>query len=194
MLALPTRNKPTTRRTLLSLRDALTERERTAKSAAIATRATALIAAKCAPGSMIALYAQKGSEVETDDLDAALRAAGFRVAYPRVIEVSRVLAFHEVAIEALRASRWGLREPASDAPAIVVDEIAAFVIPGLAFDRGGGRVGWGKGHYDATLAVARAGALRIGLAYECQLVDEVPREGHDVLLDAIITEVATHVA
>ena len=72
-------------------------------------------------------------------------------------------------------------------------DIAAFVVPGLAFDRAGGRLGWGRGHYDATLAAASPAALRIGLAYERQLVPQVTREAHDMALHIIITEVATHV-
>lgn len=173
---------------LLSRRDALTERERTERSRVICARAMELISGRCEPGAMVAVYANKGSEVETAALDEALRAGGFRVVYPRVVDASRALLFFEVEIAALVATRWGLREPAADGVPVVIEEIAAFVIPGLAFDRAGGRVGWGKGHYDATLAARRDGALMIGLAFECQLVESVPRESHDVALDAVITE------
>ena len=185
------RAKPDTRRTLLSRRDSLTERERTEKSRAICERARAWIAGHSP--ALVALYANKGSEVETTSLDEGLRAAGFRIAYPRVIENERVLAFCEVGVSELVSSRWGLREPAADAPRVAIDLIDAFVLPGLAFDREGGRIGWGMGHYDATLAIARADALRVGLAFECQVVERVPREAHDAVLGAIITEVATHV-
>jgi 5-formyltetrahydrofolate cyclo-ligase len=179
---------------LLSRRDALSERERGEHSRAICARAVAMIGARCEAGSVVALYAHKGSEVETTVLDRELRAAGYRIAYPRVVDDARVLAFHEAAIDALVIARWGLREPAAAASSVGLHEIAAFVVPGLAFDRAGGRIGWGKGHYDATLAAAgAAGALRVGLAFECQLVESVPRESHDMLLDAIITEVATYV-
>ena len=173
---------------LLSRRDALTERERTEGSRVICARAAALIAERVGAGAVVALYANKGSEVDTTALDEALRAGGYRVVYPRVIDEQRVLAFYEVQIAELVASRWGLHEPAVTATPVVLEEIAAFVIPGLAFDRGGGRVGWGKGHYDATLAAKRDGALTIGLAFECQVVENVPRESHDIALDVVITE------
>ncbi|MBA3501104.1 MAG: 5-formyltetrahydrofolate cyclo-ligase [Deltaproteobacteria bacterium] len=186
------RAKPDIRRLLLSRRDALSEGERATYSGAICERARRLVEERCASGSIVALYAHKGSEVETAALDERLRASGFRVAYPRVVDESRVLAFFEVAIDALGATRWGLREPSADATAVAIETIAAFVVPGLAFDRAGGRMGWGKGHYDATLTAARADAECIGLAFECQVVENVPRESHDVALDAIITEVATH--
>ena len=177
---------------MLSRRDALTTDERAARSETICERAVRLVEQQCVAGALIALYANKGSEVATSALDAALRARGFRVAYPRVLDGERVLAFAEVAIGELVPSRYGLREPAADAPRVALDEIAAFVVPGLAFDRSGGRIGWGMGHYDATLGAAGA-AKRIGLAFECQLVDRVPRESHDAVLEAIITEVTTHV-
>ena len=165
---------------------------RWAADALICDAANALLAARLAPGQVLALYAAKGSEVATQRIDQAARAAGLVVAYPRINPVARVLAFHTVEPAALAPSRFGLREPSADAPGIAVDEIAAFVVPGLAFDRGGGRIGWGRGHYDATLAVASPAALRIGLGYERLLVDQVPREAHDELLHVIITEVATH--
>jgi 5-formyltetrahydrofolate cyclo-ligase len=105
-----------------------------------------------------------------------------------------VLALHEVEIEELViGGRWGLREPHDRATLVTIEEVEAFVVPGVAFDKGGGRIGWGKGHYDATLAVARANSVRVGLAFECQMLASVPRESHDQPLDAIVTEVATHV-
>jgi len=113
--------------------------------------------------------------------------------YPRVHDQARVLAFHAVTPDMLAPSRFGLREPSADAPAVAVDDIAAFAVPGLAFDRQGGRVGWGRGHYDATFAVAAPSALRIGLAFACQVVEHVVREPHDEALHIIITEVTTHV-
>ena len=89
--------------------------------------------------------------------------------------------------------RLGLREPEAGGSAVSIDEIAAFCVPGVAFDRGGGRIGWGRGHYDATLVKARADALRIGLAFECQVVDRIDSELHDAPMHVIVTEVATHV-
>lgn len=184
------RGKPDTRRTLLSHRDALSDQERFDKSAVICERAAAYLAARCEPGAVVALYAHKGSEVETARLDELLRAQGFRVAYPRVLDGRRELAFSEAAISDLvQSGRWGLREPI--AQPLPLADIRAFVMPGLAFDRDGGRIGWGKGHYDAT--ITGTAALRVGLAFDCQVIDSVPREAHDALLDAIITETTTHV-
>jgi 5-formyltetrahydrofolate cyclo-ligase len=181
-----------TRHASLALRDAMTGAERAAASAVICDAANAMLAARLSPGQVVALYAAKGSEVDTQRVDAFSRARGLVVAYPRVNGHARILAFHAVPIDALAPARFELREPSADAPAVAVEDIAAFVMPGLAFDRAGGRLGWGRGHYDATLAAAPR-ALRIGLAYERQVVDQVAREAHDVALHIIITEVATHV-
>jgi 5-formyltetrahydrofolate cyclo-ligase len=181
-----------TRQASLALRDAMTAAERAAASAVICDAANAMLAARLAPGETVALYAAKGSEVDTQRIDAFARARGLVVAYPRVNGQARRLAFHAVPIEALAPARFELREPSADAPAVAVEDISVFVVPGLAFDRAGGRIGWGRGHYDATLAAAPR-ALRIGLAYERQVVDQVAREAHDVALHIIITEVATHV-
>ena len=140
----------------------------------------------------LALYAPKGSEVDTAIVDEHVRRAGGRVVYPRIVDDARVLEFHEVTPEQLVASRFGLREPRADWRNVVgLVEITAFIIPGLAFDRAGGRIGWGRGHYDATLAAA-PDALRIGLAFECQLVDAVTSEPHDAPLHYVVTELATY--
>lgn len=171
----------------------MTVGERAAASAAICDAANALLAARLSPGAVVALYAAKGSEVDTGRIDEFVRARGLVAAYPRVNGRARLLAFHAVTPEALAPSRFELREPSADAPAVAVEDIAAFVVPGLAFDRAGGRLGWGRGHYDATLAAAAPGALQIGLAYERQLVAQLAREAHDMALHIIITEVATHV-
>jgi 5-formyltetrahydrofolate cyclo-ligase len=187
------RGKIATRRASLALRDAMTAAERAAASAVICDAANGvLLAARLSPGSVVALYAAKGSEVETGSIDEFARALGLVVAYPRVNGRARLLAFHEVTLDGLAPSGFGLREPSADAPAVMVADVAAFVVPGLAFDRSGGRLGWGRGHYDATFAAA-PGALRIGLAFERQMVEQVAREAHDEALHIIITEVATHV-
>ena len=186
-----TRSKPIARRALLARRDTLSEADRAAWSQRIAEAADALLAKHAQPGDAVAMYAAKGSEVDTTAIDTASRARGLTVAYPRIVDDERLLAFHAARIDELVPARFGLREPPFDAPAIELARIAVFLVPGLAFDRRGGRIGWGRGHYDATLAAAPR-ARRIGLAYDFQLIDGVPREEHDALLDEILTEVATY--
>jgi 5-formyltetrahydrofolate cyclo-ligase len=183
------RGKPATRRTLLARRDGLTVEERAAASAAIAARVAPLLPTQ---PQIVALYAAKGSEVDTALIDLAARRAGLRVVYPRVVEHDRILAFHEVRRDELVPSRFALSEPRADTARVALADVALFIVPGLAFDLAGGRVGWGRGHYDATFALASPTALRVGIAFACQLTAAVPREPHDVALHYVVTETATH--
>jgi 5-formyltetrahydrofolate cyclo-ligase len=177
---------------LLALRDAMTDAARAAASAAICDAANALLATRLSSGAVVSLYSAKGSEVDTAQIDEFARSQGWVVAYPRVIGHHRQLAFHAVTLDELAPAPFGLREPSPDAPGVAARDIAAFMVPGLAFDRAGGRIGWGRGHYDATFAAAAPDALRVGLAYECQVIEQVVREAHDVALHVIITELSTH--
>lgn len=185
------RSKRVTRRALLAQRDALSEAERASWSKKIAEAADALLAREATRGGVVALYAAKGSEVDTTAIDAAARARGLLVAYPRVVGDGLTLAFHVARIEELVPARFGLREPPLYAPAVEIGAISVFFVPGLAFDRFGGRVGWGRGHYDATLAAAPS-ARRVGLAFDLQVVNGVPCEAHDAPLHVILTEVAIY--
>jgi 5-formyltetrahydrofolate cyclo-ligase len=187
------RGKPVARRAMLACRDGVPAHERATASARIADRVIARWPSYFERGSdlIVALYAPKGSEVDTGSLDVRLRAQQITVAYPRVVGDHRRLAFCVSAPDELVSARFGLREPAPHAPELDLADIAIFFVPGLGFDRYGGRIGWGRGHYDATLAAAPA-ALRVGLAFDCQLIDHVPREPHDALLHHVVTELAIY--
>ncbi|MGO4523839.1 5-formyltetrahydrofolate cyclo-ligase [Microvirga sp. 2MCAF35] len=82
---------------------------------------------------------------------------------------------------------FGVREPGPNAPEVFPK---ALIVPLVAFDRRGGRIGYGKGHFDRAIAALEAQhpVLTIGLAYAVQEIDEVPVEPHDRLLDVVITE------
>ena len=85
-----------------------------------------------------------------------------------------------------------LLEPDPVATAVVPPEALELVgVPGLAFDRRGNRVGWGRGYYDAFLALLGAGTCRAGLAYGFQLVEAIEHDGHDVPMDYVLTEEMT---
>ncbi|HET6525887.1 5-formyltetrahydrofolate cyclo-ligase [Sphingopyxis sp.] len=86
--------------------------------------------------------------------------------------------------ESLAKGPWGTRQPADDAPLATPNLIFC---PLVGFDRRGGRIGQGGGHYDRYFA-AHPGALRIGIGWSVQEIDATPRESTDVALDAILTE------
>ncbi len=86
--------------------------------------------------------------------------------------------------ESLVKGPWGTQQPADDAPIAVPDIIFC---PLVGFDRRGGRIGQGGGHYDRYFA-AHPGPLRIGIGWSVQEIDATPRESTDIALDAILTE------
>lgn len=140
-----------------------------------------------APGSVVGLYAAKGAELDLFPLHELVHRAGLRAAYPRVVAGQPRLEFALAEPAALVPAAFGLREPAQRSVRVELAELAVVFVPGLAFDGHGGRLGWGKGYYDATLPHA-AKARRIGVGFECQIIEHVPRAAHDVLMQAILTE------
>ena len=71
-------------------------------------------------------------------------------------------------------------------------EIDLIIVPGVAFDRRGGRTGHGKGYYDKLLEHARLDTPLVALAFECQMFDEIPMQEHDVFMDKVVTEKASY--
>jgi 5-formyltetrahydrofolate cyclo-ligase len=182
--------KAALRRTARATRDALPADERARAARAIAARLDADVFASLAPGVLIALYAGKGTEVDTAAAADLALARGLALAYPRVLPGQRRLAFHRVTPAELVHGTFGILEPAASAPEIDPATAAVVLLPGLAFDRHGTRLGWGQGHYDATFA--GAAVLRVGVAYESQLVEHLPADEHDVPVHLIATEIALH--
>ncbi len=178
------------RRRARALRDRVAFIDRATAAAAVAVRLDAKVLARLPSGSIIALYAAKGSELDTTPLASAADARGLVLAYPRIVAGTRRLAFHASGPADLAAGTFGILEPRPDAPIIDPRAAALVVLPGLAFDRRGHRLGWGQGHYDATLAGANV--LRVGIAYESKLIDRLPADEHDVPVHLIATEVALH--
>lgn len=85
----------------------------------------------------------------------------------------------------LETGYWGILQPKGNKKADI-KKIEAIFIPGVAFDKSGVRLGWGTGTYDRLLKGSRA--IKIGLAYDFQVANELPREDHDIKVDLIVTE------
>jgi 5-formyltetrahydrofolate cyclo-ligase len=135
-------------------------------------------------GTVAGYLAIRGELPVTDTLRAA-RARGARIVLPRV--AGDRLAFHRWDTDAdLVPGPFGLTEPSPDAPLVPPDDIDAWLVPGLAFDASGGRLGYGKGHYDRILP--GAGGVTIGVGWSFQLVDAVPTDPWDVPLAAVLTD------
>jgi len=106
-------------------------------------------------------------------------------AITRTPELGMDLTVHSVNVE-MELHRWGFRQPVQGAEQIADEEIGAVLVPGLAFDDHGGRVGWGAGYYDRFLSRLTAQTLRIGISGG-PLIDEVPMEAHDVAMTHVAT-------
>ena len=135
----------------------------------------------------VGLYSPLGTEVDVTPIARAVLARGGRVAFPRSVPGERRMVFCACPPEGLVRGPFGAGEPPPGARELPLSEIPCFVIPGIGFSRDGLRLGRGGGHYDVTLKQA-ATAYRIGVGFHLQLLPELPREPHDVPLDAVVTE------
>ena len=182
----PTTAKTALRERMLAARSALPAAERARASTAIAARVLKLPAWRAAR--TVALHAALGSEVDTGDLVRAAAAEGKRIVWPRLSRDGRVMELAACSAEELVPGPARALEPPASAPAVPPSAIDLVLVPGVAFDPGGNRLGRGRGHYDATLCRLGPAAVRIGIAFDAQVVDAVPAEPHDVPLDAVATE------
>jgi 5-formyltetrahydrofolate cyclo-ligase len=135
----------------------------------------------------IAFYSAIGDEVPLEEAAAASRARGVRTAYPVRSAQGLELALSEGG-NSLRLSPGGIREPAEDAARVRCEEVDAFLVPGLLFDRSCRRLGRGGGQYDRLLKRARAGATPIGICYAERVVEELPEDDWDVAMELVVTD------
>lgn len=135
----------------------------------------------------LACYVSIKNEVDTRTVIQNAIGGGKQVGVP-VTREDGDMAFQAIAgLSDLRSVHYGLREPVPDLQKVLLPHtIDLILVPGIAFDRHGHRVGSGGGYYDRYLA--RTEAARIGLSYGFQIIDRVPAEPHDVKMDLIITE------
>lgn len=161
-----------------------------AGSAAIAQRLAALPELPAA--TWVAGFVSFGTEVHTHGLLRGLLAAGQRVCVPSFDPVGQRYICSELKhFEAdLTPGKLGILEPKRAALRPVhADQLEAWLLPGLAFDEEGNRLGRGMGYYDQLLRDARG--VKIALAYDFQVVQQVPSLAHDVGMDWIVTATRT---
>ncbi len=132
----------------------------------------------------IAVYSPLPGEV--DPAAALLRHPERRWVYPKVD--GEHLTYHalENTDRCLQAGSFGILEPAAHLTEVPLREIDAFICPGLAFDKQGGRLGRGRGFYDRLLEKARPDALKVGLCFKEQMVPDTFSEPHDVRMDDVL--------
>ena len=173
------------RREVLARRDAMPASERARAGATIVERFVAL--SEVVDARTVMAFWSFGSEVDTGPLLDALAARGVTLVLP-TIEDGRLEPRRWAPGDPLEETWFGAREPVTGAPVdpATIDVVA---VPGVAFDRAGGRVGYGGGFYDRFLGRARPDTSRVAVAFACQLVEEpVPAASFDLRIDALVTE------
>jgi len=136
------------------------------------------------------IYASTPSEVPTDEIAAEARERGLLVVYPRCLPGTREMTLHPVSgpEQLVSEGRFGIREPSLDCTSIDVAEVEVALLPGLAWDDAGGRLGRGAGFYDRLMARDDWRGLRCGLFFNIQQLPSVPSDPWDVPMDLVVTE------
>ena len=175
------------------LRRAMAER-RLAVTPAVARAAARAVAEhlladpRIRAGQRVALYAALPDELPTLPLFEALGALGRPRLLPRILGGEMEFAAVE-SWEELRPGFFGVLEPPEERPAVALAAGDVVVVPGVAFDARGQRLGRGKGYYDRAFSGARSALpLLVGTGYEAQVVSAVPHDSRDRSMDAIVTE------
>ena len=183
--------KKVMRAEILARRDAMPTEERMAASEKIIAALQQLSAYKDAP--VVLTYMGFGAEVNTAPFLETILADGKIAVLPKINKPANradwALNLHIVGgPEDLIPGVWGIREPLPHLPIVEVGRIGFALIPGLAFDRRGGRLGYGGGFYDRLLSSTSSMKVRACAAFSCQLVDAVPTGANDQRVNMIITE------
>lgn len=131
----------------------------------------------------IALFVSLPDEPCTKNLIETF-SSNFKVVLPRIC--GDVMDFYPYVRETMGKGAYGIEEPGGEC-SVDVGEIDVIVVPGVAFTRKGARLGRGKGYYDKYMSQSCFRAYKIGICYSCQLVDDLPCEEHDIMMDEIIT-------
>ena len=196
-------DKAELRRAVIARRDALDLDLRAAKSAVICARLVELLdRLDAAAPHTVAIYAAMGSEVDPAAFAAAAAKRGWRVAYPCMLSTSDAAACRQrMCMRAVSAGDTSeapfIAHPtrafaATDVdsvrfPIVPAAELDMVVVPLVAFDRTGARLGYGGGCYDRYLPILSPACLIVGIAFDEQRVDHVPTDAHDLPLSHIVS-------
>ena len=169
----------------LARRDALDPQWRVEASLGIAD---ALGSLEIEPGTIVSGFMPMRSEVDLRPAMAALREKGAVLCLPAILDKTTIVFRELVRGAEMVPMGFGTFGPGPDAAVLEPDLL---LVPLAAFDDHGNRIGYGAGYYDRAIARLQAGGKArrlIGIAFECQRVDEIPAEPHDVPLAEIVTE------
>ena len=177
--------KAIVRRDALTRRNALPADLRAQAAEAIAARPFPL---SVAPGTIVSGFMPLKSEINPLPLMRALAGRGASLALPAIAGRGKPLMMRAFAFgDELDSGQWGIREPKPGAAQVAPD---IMLVPLLAFDRSGKRIGYGAGYYDMTIAKFRAvkPVVTVGIAFGAQEIADVPVTERDARLDLVLTE------
>jgi len=145
----------------------------------------------------VMFYVDVRDEVRTRQALPEALASGKRIVVPYCLDGELELFWLEN-MDELELGMYRILEPKVElrdvaAKRLTPTNLDLVMVPGVAFDRKGGRTGHGKGYYDKLLQHARKDAPLIALSFECQLFEEIPAESHDIFMDKVVTEDAVYV-
>lgn len=139
----------------------------------------------------IMLYLDFNNEVKTDELIIKLLSLGKTVSSPITIKEEKKLIPSQIIDlkDGVKIGAYGIREPKPEcSPEVEVKDIDVVIVPAVAYDKDCYRLGYGGGFYDRFIERLREDAITVGIAFDLQIFDSVPKEDHDAQLDYIITE------
>jgi 5-formyltetrahydrofolate cyclo-ligase len=177
--------KSIVRKDALMRREAIPAAERARAAEAIATRAFPLA---IKPGIIVSGFMPLKTEINPLPLLRQLSQSGAQLALPAIAGRGKPLVMRAFVFgDELASGQWGIREPKADAPEVAPDIL---LVPLLAFDRNGHRIGYGAGYYDMTIMKLRAAkpVIAAGIAFAAQEIEEVPVTARDARLDLVLTE------
>ena len=179
-----TEEKAALRRELLSRRAALSEGERGALESGVCKHLAGVL--RISKPDLALLYAAVRGELDIFPLAEWLLSEGVAIAFPRS-ERGGVMYFHTVsALRDLGVGLYGIPSPSEDAPPALPTERSICIVPALAYDRAGYRLGYGGGYYDRFLRGFPG--KTIGIAPDYAIYDELPRGEHDLPVSMLVTE------
>lgn len=181
--------KKALRKQLLEQRSCLADAE--ASALAAAAQALVLGLEQFNKAQALALYAPIRGEVDTAEIQHAALAAGKCLCYPRIDQEH--LGFFQVKCAAeLVLGHFGILEPGPASRELAPEDLDLILLPGVAFDRRGFRLGYGRGFYDRFLTKSQFSGVKVGFGYNFQLLDCLPVERHDQPMDLLVTNQAVY--
>ncbi len=177
-----TESKSSLRKEMLAKRNAISDEEAEKKSAEITKRILEIKQVKGAK--TIAVYIAKGSEVRTKRLVNELIKNNIEVLVPVTIGEEEIELYRFNSFEDLTPGKFGIPEPKTKTRGASEPEVV--IVPGVAFDLDLHRLGYGKGYYDRLFQKLKT--FKIGICYELQVIEKIPRHEHDQKLNMTVTE------